>query len=153
MTSKELKRELAALGATFKPGKGSHLHVELNGNSLLSRCITKTFSRARCSPSKSNLGSSKGDTMQYPAKILCESDGCTVTFPDIPEAITCGDKPRPWRTQNRAGVRRFSHSCGRLCSVVSASWRVASMPPCHDPTKGLVQNAGHTFGTRIPSFL
>jgi mRNA interferase HicA len=31
MTSKELKRELAALGATFKPGKGSHLHVELNG--------------------------------------------------------------------------------------------------------------------------
>jgi antitoxin HicB len=28
--------------------------------------------------------------MQYPAKILCESDGCTVTFPDIPEAITCG---------------------------------------------------------------
>ncbi len=29
--------------------------------------------------------------MQYPAKVLCESDGCTVTFPDIPEAITCGD--------------------------------------------------------------
>jgi antitoxin HicB len=29
--------------------------------------------------------------MQYPAKILCQSDGCTVTFPDIPEAITCGD--------------------------------------------------------------
>jgi len=31
LTSKELKRELAALGATFTPGKGSHLHVELNG--------------------------------------------------------------------------------------------------------------------------
>ena len=31
MTSKELKRELVALGATFKPGKGSHLRVELNG--------------------------------------------------------------------------------------------------------------------------
>ncbi len=29
--------------------------------------------------------------MQYPAKITCEKDGCTVTFPDIPEAITCGD--------------------------------------------------------------
>lgn len=29
--------------------------------------------------------------MQYPAKVLCENDGCTVTFPDIPEAITCGD--------------------------------------------------------------
>ena len=29
--------------------------------------------------------------MKYPARILCESDGCTVTFPDIPEAITCGD--------------------------------------------------------------
>jgi mRNA interferase HicA len=31
MTSKELRRELAALGATFKPGKGSHFRVELNG--------------------------------------------------------------------------------------------------------------------------
>jgi len=29
--------------------------------------------------------------MQYPVKILREADGCTVTFPDIPEAITCGD--------------------------------------------------------------
>jgi antitoxin HicB len=29
--------------------------------------------------------------MQFPAKIVCKSDGCTVTFPDIPEAITCGD--------------------------------------------------------------
>jgi antitoxin HicB len=29
--------------------------------------------------------------MRYPARVLCESDGCTVTFPDIPEAITCGD--------------------------------------------------------------
>jgi|ERR1700679_876915 antitoxin HicB len=32
--------------------------------------------------------------MQYPAKILCESDGCTVTFPDVPEAITCGDNEK-----------------------------------------------------------
>lgn len=31
MTSKELKRWLAGLGATFKPGKGSHLKVYLNG--------------------------------------------------------------------------------------------------------------------------
>jgi antitoxin HicB len=29
--------------------------------------------------------------MQYPVKILREADGYTVTFPDIPEAITCGD--------------------------------------------------------------
>lgn len=36
MTSKELKRELAALGATFKAGKGSHLKITLNGkNSVL----------------------------------------------------------------------------------------------------------------------
>ncbi len=28
--------------------------------------------------------------MQYPATLLCEDDGCTVTFPDIPEAITSG---------------------------------------------------------------
>jgi len=31
VTSKELKRWLANLGATFKPGKGSHLKVYLNG--------------------------------------------------------------------------------------------------------------------------
>ena len=31
MTSKELKRELASLGATFEPAKGSHLKVALNG--------------------------------------------------------------------------------------------------------------------------
>jgi mRNA interferase HicA len=31
MTSKELKRWLANLGATFKLGKGSHLKVYLNG--------------------------------------------------------------------------------------------------------------------------
>ncbi len=29
--------------------------------------------------------------MRYPARITCKADGCTVTFPDIPEAITCGD--------------------------------------------------------------
>jgi mRNA interferase HicA len=31
MTSKELKRMLAAQGATFTQGKGSHLKVTLNG--------------------------------------------------------------------------------------------------------------------------
>lgn len=31
MTSAELKRWLAKHGAEFKPGKGSHLHVTLNG--------------------------------------------------------------------------------------------------------------------------
>jgi len=31
MRARELKRILAALGATFECGKGSHLHVELNG--------------------------------------------------------------------------------------------------------------------------
>ena len=31
MTSKEMKRWLAAIGATFRPGKGSHLKVYLNG--------------------------------------------------------------------------------------------------------------------------
>jgi mRNA interferase HicA len=31
MTSKELKRWLASLGASFKAGKGSHLKVYLNG--------------------------------------------------------------------------------------------------------------------------
>jgi mRNA interferase HicA len=31
MTSKELKRWLEKQGAIFTPGKGSHLHVELNG--------------------------------------------------------------------------------------------------------------------------
>ncbi|MDQ2924715.1 MAG: type II toxin-antitoxin system HicA family toxin [Acidobacteriota bacterium] len=31
MKSAELKRWLAKQGATFVPGKGSHLHVRLNG--------------------------------------------------------------------------------------------------------------------------
>jgi mRNA interferase HicA len=31
VTSKELKRWLEKQGTTFTPGKGSHLHVELNG--------------------------------------------------------------------------------------------------------------------------
>ena len=31
MTAKDLKRKLAALGAAFEWGKGSHLHVILNG--------------------------------------------------------------------------------------------------------------------------
>jgi mRNA interferase HicA len=31
--SSEFKRWLAAQGATFEPGKGSHLKVELNGKS------------------------------------------------------------------------------------------------------------------------
>ena len=31
MTSSEFKRWLAAQGATFKPGKGSHLRAELDG--------------------------------------------------------------------------------------------------------------------------
>jgi mRNA interferase HicA len=31
VTSKELKRWLEKQGATFTPGKGPHLHVELNG--------------------------------------------------------------------------------------------------------------------------
>jgi len=32
VNSKELKRELEKLGATFKPAKGSHFKVFLNGN-------------------------------------------------------------------------------------------------------------------------
>ena len=31
MTSKEMKRWLASVGAKFSPGKGSHLKVFLNG--------------------------------------------------------------------------------------------------------------------------
>jgi mRNA interferase HicA len=31
MTSRELKRWLEKQGATFSPGKGSHLHIELDG--------------------------------------------------------------------------------------------------------------------------
>ena len=29
--------------------------------------------------------------LAYPANLLIETDGMTVTFPDVPEAITCGD--------------------------------------------------------------
>ena len=35
MTSSELKRWLSKLGAGFEPGKGSHLHVTLNGKTTV----------------------------------------------------------------------------------------------------------------------
>jgi len=35
LRAKDLKRKLAALGATFEWGKGSHLHVILNGRKSL----------------------------------------------------------------------------------------------------------------------
>lgn len=35
MTSSELKRWLAKLGATFETGKGSHLHVTLHGRKTI----------------------------------------------------------------------------------------------------------------------
>ncbi len=35
MTSSELKRWLSKLGASFEPGKGSHLHVMLNGKTTV----------------------------------------------------------------------------------------------------------------------
>ena len=35
MTSSEMKRWLAKLGATFAPGRGSHLHITLNGKTSI----------------------------------------------------------------------------------------------------------------------
>jgi len=35
MTSSEMKRWLAKMGATFQPGKGSHLHVTLGGKTTI----------------------------------------------------------------------------------------------------------------------
>jgi len=35
MTSSEMKRWLSKLGASFEPGKGSHLHVTLNGKTTI----------------------------------------------------------------------------------------------------------------------
>jgi len=35
MTSSELKRWLSKLGASFESGKGSHLHVTLNGKTTI----------------------------------------------------------------------------------------------------------------------
>jgi mRNA interferase HicA len=57
MTSSEMKRWLAKMGATFQPGKGSHLHVTLGGKAtILPMHPSKELKRGTVEGIKKHLG-------------------------------------------------------------------------------------------------
>jgi mRNA interferase HicA len=56
MKSSELKRWLSNLGATFKTGKGSHLHVHLNGKDSILPMRSKDLSKGLVEGIKKQLG-------------------------------------------------------------------------------------------------
>lgn len=56
MKSSEFKRWLAAQGATFEPGKGSHLKVELNGKSSVLPMHNKDLKKGLAEGIKKQLG-------------------------------------------------------------------------------------------------
>ena len=56
MTSKELKRWLAEQGASFQPGKGSHLKVYLNGRQSVLPMHAKEMKTGTVEAIKKQLG-------------------------------------------------------------------------------------------------
>lgn len=56
MKSSEFKRWLAAQGATFTPGKGSHLRVELNGRISILPTHSKDLKKGTVEGIKKKLG-------------------------------------------------------------------------------------------------
>lgn len=54
--SSEFKRWLAALGATFTPGKGSHLRVDLNGKKSVLPMHNKELKKGLVEGIKKQLG-------------------------------------------------------------------------------------------------
>jgi mRNA interferase HicA len=59
MKSTEFKRWLSKQGATFTPGKGSHLHVELNGNQSILPMHNKELGTGLLNDIKKQLGLKK----------------------------------------------------------------------------------------------
>jgi mRNA interferase HicA len=57
--SSEFKRWLAAQGATFRPGKGSHLRVELNGKTSALPMHSKDLGIGLVNAIKKQLGLKK----------------------------------------------------------------------------------------------
>ncbi len=56
MKSEEFKRWLAQQGASFKPGKGSHLKVELNGKKSVLPMHSKELKKGTLEAIKKQLG-------------------------------------------------------------------------------------------------
>jgi mRNA interferase HicA len=56
MKSTEFKRWLAKQGVTFKPGKGSHLHAELNGKMSVLPMHSKELGTGLVAAIKKQLG-------------------------------------------------------------------------------------------------
>jgi mRNA interferase HicA len=59
MKSSEFKRWLSKQGATFSPGKGSHLHVEWNGNQSILPIHNKELGTGLVQDIKKQLGLKK----------------------------------------------------------------------------------------------
>ena len=56
MKSAEFKRWLSKQGATFEPGKGSHLKVSLNGNTSILPMHAKDLKKGTAEGIKKQLG-------------------------------------------------------------------------------------------------
>jgi len=56
MKSSEMRRWLTKLGATFKPGKGSHVHVTLNGRKSIMPMHNKELGTGLAEQIKKDLG-------------------------------------------------------------------------------------------------
>jgi mRNA interferase HicA len=56
MNSREFKRHLAGLGATFLPGKGSHIRVMLNGRRSVLPMHAKELKKGTLEAIKKQLG-------------------------------------------------------------------------------------------------
>jgi mRNA interferase HicA len=56
MKSSEMKRWLTKLGATFQPGRGSHLHVVLNGRRSVIPMHNKELGKGLAEQIKKDLG-------------------------------------------------------------------------------------------------
>jgi antitoxin HicB len=92
-----MKKWLEQQGATFLPGKGSHLKVFLNGKqSNLPMHGTAELGKGLEAAIKRQLGLVKCRRFmmfEYPVTVTPDGDAWLVTFVDVPEAITFGSSP------------------------------------------------------------
>ena len=79
-------------GATFKPGKGSHFKVFLNGYQSILPMHNKELGTGLVNAIKKQLGLREGEQieMRYPIELKPDGKFFLVTLVDIPEAITQG---------------------------------------------------------------
>ncbi|MGO9337857.1 MAG: hypothetical protein ACLPH3_01505 [Terracidiphilus sp.] len=75
--------------------------------------------------------------------------GGYVVYPRCASVLVRLSRTAACQTQGQVGAERFSLSSGRPYGGAWASWRVASLPPCHDAPKRSVRLAGDPPGTAL----